>query len=146
MNEHLFSFENLQKLFNHSSDIEVKEEHSEGKSSIFVYCKPLSDTSLIPSFVLPSMETSSSIYQSLQMEVMSKKEVDAEKIEEAIFSGKLMVVSPGDKIIFYDISKSPTRQPDESVAEVSVRGPKDGFVEDITTNLGLIRKRLRRNL
>jgi hypothetical protein len=143
MNEHLFSFENLQKLFNHSSDIVIKEEHSKGNSSIFVYCKPLSDTSLIPSFVLPSMETSSSIYQSLQMEVMSKKEVDAEKIEEAIFSGKLMVVSPGDRIIFYDISKSPTRQPDESVAEVSVRGPKDGFVEDITTNLGLIRKRLK---
>jgi hypothetical protein len=143
MNEHLFSFENLQKLFNHSSDVEIKKEQSKGKSSIFVYCKPLTDTSLIPSFVLPFMENSSSIYQSLQMEVMSKKDVHAEKIEEAIFSGKLMVIPPEDMIIFYDISKSPSRQPDESVAEVSVRGPKDGFVEDITINLGLIRKRLR---
>jgi hypothetical protein len=143
MNEHLFSLENLQKLFNHSSDIEIKEEQSKGKPTMFVYCKPLTDTSLIPSFVLSSMETSSSIYQSLQMEVMSKKDAHAEKIEEAIFSGKLMVIPPGDRIIFYDISKSPKRQPDESVAEVSVRGPKDGFVEDITTNLGLVRKRLR---
>jgi hypothetical protein len=143
MNEHLFSYEDLQQLFNHSSDIEIKEECSKGKSSIFVYCKPLTDTSLIPTFVLPSMETSSSIYQSLQMEVMSKNDIDAGKIEEAIFSGKLMVIPPGDRIIFYDISKSPSRQPDESVAEVSVRGPKDGFVEDITINLGLIRKRLR---
>jgi hypothetical protein len=143
MNEHPCSLEDLQQLFNHSSDVEIKEEHSKGKSTIFVYCKPLTDTSLIPSFVLPTMETSSSIYQSLQMEVMSKKDIHAEKIEEAIFSGKLMVIPPGDMIIFYDISKSPSRQPDESVAEVSVRGPKDGFVEDITINLGLIRKRLR---
>jgi len=143
MNEHFISVENLQQLFNQSSDIEIKEEHSKGKSTIFVYCKPLCDTSLIPSFVLSSMDTSTSIYQSLQMEVMNKEEIDAEKIEEAIFSGKLMVVPPGDTVIFYDISKSPSRQPDESVAEVSVRGPKDGFVEDITINLGLIRKRLR---
>jgi hypothetical protein len=143
MNEHLFSFENLQQLFNHSSDIEIIEEHSKGKTSIFVYCKPLTDTSLIHSFVLPSMETSSSIYQSLQMEVTCKKDFDAKKIEEAIFSGKLMVIPAGDKVFFYNISKSPSRQPDESVAEVSIRGPKDGFVEDITTNLGLIRKRLR---
>ncbi|MBY0144998.1 spore germination protein [Neobacillus niacini] len=143
MNEHLFSIVNLQQLFNQSSDVEIKEELSNGKSFIFVYCKPLCDTSLIPSFVLASMVTSNSIYQSLQMEVTNKKDIDSEKIEEAIFSGKLMVIPPGDRIIFYDISKSPSRQPDESVAEVSVRGPKDGFVEDITINLGLIRKRLR---
>ncbi|MEH7309372.1 spore germination protein [Neobacillus drentensis] len=139
MNEHLLSIENLQRLFNHSSDIEIKEEHT----STFVYCKTITDTSLIPSFVLPSVETSSSIYQSLKMEVFSKKDIDAEKIEKAIFSGKLMVIPAGDKVFFYDISKSPARQPDESVSEVSIRGPKDGFVEDITTNLGLIRKRLR---
>ncbi|MBV7507701.1 spore germination protein [Bacillus sp. sid0103] len=139
MNGHLLSIENLQRLFNHSSDIEIKEEHT----SIFVYCKTITDTSLIPSFILPSVETSSSIYQSLKMEVISKKDIDAEKIEKVIFSGKLMVIPAGEKLFFYDISKSPARQPDESVAEVSIRGPKDGFVEDITTNLGLIRKRLR---
>ncbi|MDQ0201053.1 spore germination protein [Neobacillus ginsengisoli] len=143
MNEHLFSIEKLQKLFNHSSDIEIKTDKTADHPSIFVYCKPLTDTSLIPSFILSSCETPSSIYQSLQMEVINKKNINAEKIEEAIFAGKLMVIPAGEKVYFYNISKSPSRQPDESVAEVSIRGPKDGFVEDITTNLGLIRKRLR---
>ena len=46
-------------------------------------------------------------------------------------------------IYFYDISKVPTRSPDESVTEVSVRGPKDGFVEELNVNLGLVRKRLK---
>lgn len=134
MNEHLFSVENLQKLFNFSSDIEIKVNHS----SIYVYCKPLTDVSMIS-----SINASNPIYQSVQMEEVSKKEINAEKIEEAIFSGKLMVVPAGDQVYFYNIGKNPSRQPDESVAEVSIRGPKDGFVEDIMTNLGLIRKRLR---
>jgi hypothetical protein len=134
MNEYLFSVEYLRELFNYSSDIEIKKDHS----SIIVYCKPLTDASLIS-----SGDTSNSVYQSVQMEVKSKKEINAENVEEAIFSGKLMVIPPEDNVYFYNISKSPSRQPDESVAEVSIRGPKDGFVEDIMTNLGLIRKRLR---
>jgi hypothetical protein len=140
MNEHLFSVENLQRIFNNSSDIEIKAVKS---NSVFVYCKPLTDASLIQSLLMPEIENSSSIYQSLRMEVNSKRDITHEKIEEAIFSGKLMVVPCGEKVFFYDISKSPSRQPDESVTEVSIQGPKDGFVEDIVTNLGLIRKRLR---
>ncbi|WP_413303831.1 spore germination protein [Bacillus sp. 1P10SD] len=141
--ERLFSIENLKQLFNHSADIEIKEGQCQESPAIFVYCKPLTDASLISSLDLPSMETANSIYQTLQLEVRKKDTIYAETIEEAIFTGKLMVIPAGDTVYFYDISKAPTRQPDESVAEVSIRGAKDGFVEDITINLGLIRKRLR---
>lgn len=37
----------------------------------------------------------------------------------------------------------PNRQPEDSAFEVSIRGPRDGFVEDISINIALIRKRLR---
>ncbi|MGG0717463.1 spore germination protein [Robertmurraya massiliosenegalensis] len=143
MNEHPFALENLRQLFNYSSDIEIREADTMGNPSTFVYCKPLTDVSLIHSIVLPSIETSNSLYQSLQMEIYCKEEMDSEKIEQEIFSGKLMVIPFGEKIYLYNISKSPSRQPDEAVTEVSIRGPKDGFVESIETNLGLIRKRLR---
>lgn len=143
MNEHYFSIENLQMLFNHSSDIEIKVDQNHPDPTIFVYCIPLTDASLIQSVSMPSNEQSEFIYQSLQMEVLGKGAITSELIQEAIFSGKLMVIPSGESVYFYNISKFPARQPDESVAEVSIRGPKDGFVEDITTNLGLIRKRLR---
>jgi hypothetical protein len=42
-----------------------------------------------------------------------------------------------------DISKKPARQPEESVIEVSIRGPKDGFVEELVVNVALIRKRIK---
>ncbi|MEH7301043.1 spore germination protein [Neobacillus drentensis] len=141
--EQIFSINNLKRIFNHSADIEIKEDQCQECPAIFVYCKPLTDASLISSLQLPTMETANSIYQTLQLEVRKKDSIDKETMEEAIFSGRLMVIPAGDSVYFYDISKTPTRQPDESVAEVSIRGAKDGFVEDITMNLGLIRKRLR---
>lgn len=55
----------------------------------------------------------------------------------------MMTTNENNLIYFYDISKVPSRTPDESVTEVSVRGPKDGFVEDLMINLGLVRKRLK---
>ncbi|HLO12444.1 MAG TPA: spore germination protein, partial [Pseudoneobacillus sp.] len=142
-NEQIFSINNLKRMFNYSADIEIKVDQCQERPAIFVYCRPLTDASLIASLQLPSMDTANSIYQTLQLEVRKKDSIDKETMEEAIFSGRLMVIPEEDSIYFYDISKTPTRQPDESVAEVSIRGAKDGFVEDITINLGLIRKRLR---
>ncbi|WP_139368048.1 spore germination protein [Priestia abyssalis] len=146
MNIHTFSKETFQEMFNHSSDIEVKVDTSNKEPLLFVFCRPLVDTSLIQSLIAPSLEgnmTCDSIFNSLQVESYSKKALHTEQIQEFVFSGKLMVIPSGENIYFYDISKFPSRQPDESVAEVSVRGPKDGFVEDLSINLGLIRKRLR---
>jgi hypothetical protein len=37
----------------------------------------------------------------------------------------------------------PKRSPEESNTEVSIRGPRDGFVESIDDNLALVRKRLK---
>ncbi|KHD85578.1 spore gernimation protein GerA [Heyndrickxia ginsengihumi] len=142
LRDNKFTKEALQQLFNHSSDIEVKDHKV--KSLIFVYCKPIVDTSLIQSLLIPvpGEDTGSSIFNSLQVETYSKKTLRNEQIEKLIFAGKLMVVSSEESIYFYDISKIPSRQPDESVAEVSIRGPKDGFVENSLINIGLIRKRL----
>ncbi|MDQ8735918.1 spore germination protein [Paenibacillus sp. LHD-38] len=43
----------------------------------------------------------------------------------------------------FDIADQPGRSPEESTMEVSVRGPRDGFVEQLATNVALVRKRLR---
>ncbi|MEN2767804.1 spore germination protein [Ornithinibacillus xuwenensis] len=139
-----FTKTSLQKLFNHSTDIEIKELKNKQSTTLYVYCKPLTDTSLAQDLTTSDYkEDDRSIYQSIQLDTIHKNELTSKYIEDAIFSGKLMLISSSETIKFYNISKSPNRQPDESVAEVSIRGPKDGFVEDITTNIGLIRKRLR---
>ncbi|NBD23088.1 spore germination protein [Paenibacillus glycinis] len=42
-----------------------------------------------------------------------------------------------------DYSKIPSRTVTEPTIEVTIRGPKEGFTEDIKTNLALIRKRIK---
>ncbi|PWV95545.1 GerA spore germination protein [Paenibacillus cellulosilyticus] len=42
-----------------------------------------------------------------------------------------------------NIASPPGRQPEESTMEVSLRGPRDGFVEKLETNIALVRGRLR---
>jgi len=140
----LFSKEELQKLFNYSSDVEIKEYKKD--QLLYAYCKLLIDVRLIQSLLNPKEEyhvNVASMFSTIKLEKLQKEAVDRYKIEKMIFAGKLMVVPKGKDVYFYDISKAPSRQPDESVAEVSIRGPKDGFVEEISTNLGLIRKRLK---
>ncbi|MBO0999647.1 spore germination protein [Bacillus sp. SD075] len=142
----IFSEDKLLQLFNHSSDIDVKVDKSNKDPLLLVYCKPLIDASLIQSLIVPFLDgnmTCNSILNPLQVETHSKKAINECQIEDLIFSGKLMVVPTGENVYFYDINKFPSRQPDESAAEVTIRGPRDGFVEELSTNIGLIRKRLR---
>lgn len=59
-----------------------------------------------------------------------------------LFSGYVLLFGQ-DEIRACNLSKLPGRQPEESNSEVSVKGPRDGFVEEMSVNLALIRKRLR---
>ncbi|GFN29800.1 hypothetical protein PCURB6_00600 [Paenibacillus curdlanolyticus] len=55
-----------------------------------------------------------------------------------------MVIVYIDECWFHaNASNPPGRQPEESTMEVSLKGPRDGFVEKLETNLALVRKRLR---
>ncbi|SDX38822.1 spore germination protein [Paenibacillus sp. CF384] len=69
---------------------------------------------------------------------------DGRKLFDSLFSGQAIIWKQGGEQ-FYAIncSHQPGRSPEESTLELSVKGPRDGFVEEIKTNLALIRKRLR---
>lgn len=67
-----------------------------------------------------------------------------QKSETDIFEGKLLLFIPTLISLFsLDISKKPARQPEESNIEHSIRGSKDGFVEELGVNVALIRKRIK---
>jgi len=79
----------------------------------------------------------------LQLERISAESWE-EKSETDIFEGKLLLyISTLNALFSLDIPKKPARQPEESNIEVSIRGPKDGFVEELGVNVALIRKRIK---
>ncbi|GIQ63906.1 spore germination protein KA [Paenibacillus cisolokensis] len=68
----------------------------------------------------------------------------SDQLAEAVFQGDLLLLFAKENVLCsIDLSDRPMRQPQESNTEISVKGPKDGFVEDIAVNIALIRKRLR---
>lgn len=149
-----YSPDGIKNLFYSSSDIVIKTtfkgEQGE-KSLLMVYCDPIVDKTMLNQVVLPPInqqesvgEILGSLKNTMQISSLEKKKITIEDICDSIFSGQLMITTEeSDHVYFYNISKIPSRTPDESITEVSVRGPKDGFVEDISTNLGLVRKRLK---
>lgn len=68
----------------------------------------------------------------------------AEDMINKTFSGFLIVYKEGMPYFYgVDLSKLPQRTPEESNTEVSIKGPKDGFTEELHVNISLIRKRIK---
>lgn len=61
-----------------------------------------------------------------------------------VFSGNLLLYFESLQSVYYiETGNVPKREPEEPNTDVSIRGPRDGFTEELTTNLALIRKRLK---
>lgn len=63
-----------------------------------------------------------------------------------LYAGLSPIILDGlDKIIIADTRSYPQRSVEEPEKEKTLRGPKDGFTENLMSNLGLIRRRIRDN-
>lgn len=69
---------------------------------------------------------------------------DEELIYERLFAGRVVLIF-ADRFEFYEfnIASQPSRTPEESTLELSLKGPRDGFVEKLSTNIALVRMRMR---
>ncbi len=70
-----------------------------------------------------------------------------EDMVSSLFTGSLIIYREGDSSYWaVDICNVPQRTLQESNTEISIKGPKDAFMEDMFTNISLIRKRMRTGL
>ena len=75
-----------------------------------------------------------------------QKVTDKEVCISLLFSGNVLIYLESEKTLYAaNIAKKPNRNPEESNVEVTIKGPRDNFVEDLSTNIALIRKRLLTN-
>ncbi|WP_406541046.1 spore germination protein [Clostridium ljungdahlii] len=71
-------------------------------------------------------------------------ETDINTIPDSINSGKTVIVLNGiSNFIVIDTSGGTYRQISEPVSDVSLRGPREGFVENIETNISILRRRIK---
>ncbi|MFC5466202.1 spore germination protein [Lederbergia graminis] len=151
------SQEYFHNLFQRTADIKVERieftlKHKT-ESFVLVYCEGLINSDLLIDSILPEIQKSAAmngmkalknVNSSATMKwVKYDPEIDKE-IQEKVFDGYTVIVFQ-DVLYFFNTSEPPKRSPEESTTEVSVKGPRDGFVEDISTNIALVRKRLKTN-
>ena len=81
--------------------------------------------------------------QGLELSDISQKD-DIDSCLDSILSGDTLLLIEGSEIAIILATKAyPGRGVDEPKTESLVRGPREGFVESIRTNLVLIRRRIR---
>ncbi|WP_240418778.1 spore germination protein [Paenibacillus periandrae] len=149
----------LKALFPHSADVQIHNfqlEDDAGSKVILIYSEGLCDTTQIGRVVLPQLNNMyrqygftdlqrDNVYGTLPIHPI-EAEATAVEIAELLFQGDLLLLFPQTSALFrMCIGQRSERTPEESSTEISIKGPKDGFVEDIMVNVSLIRKRIRSN-
>ncbi|MFD1780324.1 spore germination protein [Fredinandcohnia salidurans] len=148
-----FNINQLKSWFENSSDIVVKEKTYGDFTLKYMYCPHLVDINNMNEVIFPTIydvwESNGFLtYELLSnvLEISKVKDITHAKkeIEEKLYSGELLVFSHDlNDLFFIPVSKFPKRSPEESNLESSIRGPRDGFVENISDNMALIRQRLK---
>ncbi|UFJ42624.1 spore germination protein [Brevibacillus humidisoli] len=149
----------IKQAFTRCEDVKIKQ-HPPGRapehSALLIYCSGMINYEKLETDVLPKLdawllkeiaiETSTSTHPIPVF--MENWEVNQgtllDDIVLRVFSGELVLFVDGIATYYaINIAKIPQRDPEETKTEISVRGPRDGLIEEIGVNVALIRKRLR---
>lgn len=120
-----------------------------GKRFAAIYADGLADKQLLGELVIkPLKGAEKDVKTDGVKKLLASPEVkDGDKIKDAvaeISDGNAVLFIDGEKdFIIIGIKNPPGRTVAEPPTQVAVKGPREGFTEDIKTNLGLVRKRLK---
>ncbi|MGG3923589.1 spore germination protein, partial [Geobacillus thermodenitrificans] len=161
----IISEEALQMMYAKCSDVIMTETAvpsplSDGSSKtvhlLFIYCEELCDVQMLQKTIYPMFRKiceQHSCFSHADIETCKPPaleymghEVRIDDLNLRLFSGDLLIYfREADALYAMPLASPPNRDPEEPNTEVSIRGPKDGFIEEINKNVALIRKRLRSN-
>lgn len=139
--------EETKKELNYSSDI-ASRVLQKGDVKIGIICiKSMTDDKLFFEGICKPIEKYEGKidYQTLCEEVLCSKEIaeiKPDEVADKMLEGHVIVAcSNSTKLVGVEILFYPTRIPSEPPTSQVIQGPREGFVEDIKTNITLIRKR-----
>lgn len=129
------------------ADVAVETLTAGGRQAALAAATGMIDNAVYKERLLPSLGewlagASASEGLAGAMPLAAATDSERERVLRELFSGSVLIVVSGD-IWTYPIPRQPERSPEESSSEISVKGPRDGFVESLSVNRALVRKRLK---
>ncbi|WP_240702948.1 spore germination protein [Cohnella luojiensis] len=149
MNNKNDDFNEKLKMMAGSSDFLIFEKRSNFSHPFTIcYFKPLVDPTILHEKIMPLLNVNAD--QSLDvlfaMLPITEKKLTSEwkSVEEGLLKGYAAIRfrAEGNQTLIVDVGKKEGRNVQAPEIEFSVIGPKEAFVESITANLNLLRKRL----
>ncbi|MFF2890092.1 spore germination protein [Paenibacillus sp. NPDC057967] len=153
------NFKHFQAVFNKCGDIQYRYfELNTAQQGAFIFLSGLGDISVVDMNVLKYAIESSltgesegltddhkvAIQSKLSFTSQTSWSDDFQASVERILSGELAVLLDGsNQVLFLNVKELETRSIEEPATEAVIRGPRDGFQENISTNISLIRRRLK---
>ncbi len=142
----------LQQHFKNSADIKFLPYTFNEHVVYFILCDKMTDAKLLNEVVITHLETvlqkagdDTSFNKIIeQLHLPQLKEIaELKEAEVNVYKGFLLLYFEKEQRLFQvNIVSRPNRNPEETTAEVTIKGPRDDFIEDLATNIALVRKRL----
>ncbi|MDF2840726.1 MAG: spore gernimation protein GerK [Clostridia bacterium] len=151
MNMHDDKIKIIKERFYNNFDIFYRELNTNRGIAYVIFDGIMCDSIFVSDFIIRPLIECEDIGDNIDRvigEVLTAKTVRfANSIDEAIvkiLSGDAILLLPGiDKIIACDAKGYNTRSIDIPLAETVLKGPREGFTEDIITNITQIRRRIK---
>ncbi len=153
------NIETIKEIFNNDGTLInrlFKNQHNPGLKYCIFFVNGMVDSRLINENIIRPIITNSIIEKGadainqLHHQIIAADNVtrtkDIAKIIGGIVSGDtILFVEGSSESLIIDTKKYETRAIEEPVSEKVLRGPREGFTEDIITNLSMIRRKLKTN-
>ncbi|WP_410772092.1 spore germination protein [Fontibacillus sp. BL9] len=150
--------ETLKQFFQGSADVMLHRFNAGGSGEeeqpvVLVFSEGMIDSKQLNQLVLPRLAAICRDHPRItDIEIGENSHLPLSLMQVDSLRDIAYEVYSGDLIIFFeklqscyslDIANPPARSPGEPLTESSIKGPRDGFTEELTTNMALLRKRLR---
>lgn len=139
----------IDRLLEENADLYAERNVLDGKQTTWIFQRSMIDRRALRSVRVHLLEVcSDSAFDGPRFAAMTgairlSPEMSPDEAAYRLFSGELLISLPWIPAAYaVDVSGIPGRSPEEAAMDSSIRGARDGFVEEIETNVALLRKRI----
>lgn len=134
----------IKEQFYHTTDLIVEVSDWAGKPAVICYFGVLMEQHTVHEqleLLKREQEKGNALWGESAVSTLTG--FSLQELQEKVCAGNAAVVFPEtNEMLLLDLPSFPVRSPEEPDNEHVIRGAHEGFVESISTNIGLIRKRL----
>ena len=144
----------LKKDTNNLSDIVYRYKNINNTKICIIYSDSLSSSDKISDFIIESLDKielrhkKEKLYNTIKNDIENFKVIELNTYKDMCYyinSGFTIILFEDYKILALETKKNLSRSITNPQTENSYRGPMDCFIEEIQTNIGLIKRRIKDN-